>query len=228
MLTNYGDISRSNVLRKALHGTTTVGIVVKDGVVLVADKRATSGYYIAHKKVKKIIRIDDKVALTTAGLVADAQFLASYLRYEAQYYKVTTGKPMPLRTLASLLSLILNSSKFFPYIVQLLLGGYDAYEGPKLFAIEWFGDLTEEKYTATGSGSPVALGVIESGYNYDMSLEEAIKLGLKAVTSALKRDPWSGEGYDVAVITNEGIKEYTFKYPINLSRLHLGSKEYDG
>lgn len=221
MSTPYSNKIDRLQLVKALRGTTTLGLVVKDGVVLVADKRATSGFYIAHKKVKKILKIDDRVALTTAGLVADAQFLASYLKYEAQSYKLSTGKPIPIRTLASILSLILNSSKFFPYIVQLLLGGYDAYEGPKLFAIEWFGDLTEEKYTATGSGSPVALGVIESEYRYDLGIEDAVKLGLKAVTSALKRDPWSGEGYDVAVITKEGIRELTFKHPIDISKINL-------
>ena len=221
MLAPYSNNIDRHQLAKALQGTTTLGLVVKDGVVLVADKRATTGFYIAHKKVKKILKIDDRVALTTAGLVADAQFLASYLKYEAQNYKLSTGKPIHIRTLASTLSLILNSSKFFPYIVQLLLGGYDAYEGPKLFAIEWFGDLTEEKYTATGSGSPVALGVIESEYRYDLRIEDAVKLGLKALTSALKRDPWSGEGYDVAVITKEGIREFTFKHPVDINKLSL-------
>jgi len=194
----------------ALKGTTTVGIATRDYVVLAADKRATAGHLIAHKKVKKIIRIDERSALTTAGLVADAQALADTLRAEAHYYRMNTGRPMRLRSMASLLSLILNSSKYYPYIVQLLLGGYDYEEGPKLFALELFGDLTEERYTATGSGSPIAIGIIESEYRPDMALEDCIKLAVKAVASASMRDVYSGEGIDLVVIGRGLYKEYTF------------------
>jgi len=194
----------------ALKGTTTVGIATRNYVVLAADKRATAGHLIAHKKVKKIIKIDERSALTTAGLVADAQALADTLRAEAHYYRINTGKPMKLRSMASLLSLILNSSKYYPYIVQLLLGGYDYEEGPKLFALELFGDLTEEKYTATGSGSPIAIGIIESEYRSDMSLDDCIRLAVKAVASATMRDVYSGEGIDLVVIGQGLYKEYTF------------------
>lgn len=199
-----------NKLENALKGTTTVGIKTQNFVVLAADKRATAGHYIAHKHVKKIIRVADRVAMTTAGLVADAQALADFVRAEAMYYQLSTGRPMSIRSMAYLLSLVLNNSKYSPYIVQLLLGGYDYYEGPKLFAIELFGDVTEETYTATGSGSPIAIGVIESEYRPDMSVEEAVKLAAKAVASATMRDAFSGEGVDVVVIDCSGMKERTF------------------
>ncbi len=202
--------SYQRILEQAIRGTTTVGIVLRDYVLLAADKRATAGHYIAHKHVKKIIKITDSVAMTTAGLVADAQALADYLRAQAIYHKLTTGMPMSVRSMAYLLSLILNESKFYPYIVQLLLGGYDYYEGPKLYAIELFGDVTEEKYTATGSGSPIAIGVIESEYREDMPLEEAEKLVVKAIASAALRDVFSGEGIDVVVIGRNYYKETTY------------------
>ena len=194
---------------KPIKGTTTVGIRVSDGVILAADKRATAGYYIAHKNVEKIIRVDDRAALTTAGLVADAQALANFLSIEAKYYKYVTGRPMSIKAMASLLSILLNTSKYFPYIVQLLLGGYD--NAPRLFAIEWFGDVTEEQFTATGSGSPIAIGVIEEAYREEMSIDEAVKLAIRAITAATKRDSASGEGIDVAIITKEGFKKFTHK-----------------
>ncbi len=193
---------------KLAHGTTTVGLRVRDGVVLAADKRASVGYYIAHKKVRKIVKIDDHVAMTTAGLVADAQMLASELQYLARQHRIETGVPISVRSLASYLSLILNSSKYFPYVVQLLLGGYD--DMPRLYAIEWFGDYIEEDYAVTGSGSPVAVGVLEAEYRKDLSVEEAIKLAVKAVRSAIRRDVFTGEAVDVAVITKSGVTIKSF------------------
>lgn len=196
------------VLEKALRGTTTVGIVTREATILAADKRATAGYYVAHKRVKKIVKIDDYVAMTTAGLVADAQALADYLRTESLYHRLQTGTRMSIRSMANLLGFILNSSKYFPYVVQLLIGGYDT--RPQLFAVEWFGDVTEETYTATGSGSPIAIGVIEAGYREDMGIDDAVKLAAKAVASATTRDVFSGEGVDVVAITKDRFLEYHF------------------
>lgn len=206
----YVHIHIMRMYQQAMHGTTTVGMVLRDHVILAADKRATSGHYIAHKHVKKIIRIADNAAITTAGLVADAQALADYLRAQSMYHRLTTGLPMSLRSMAYLLSLILNESKFYPYIVQLLLGGYDYYAGPKLYAIELFGDVTEERYTATGSGSPIAIGIIESEYREDLAVDEAVKLAVRAVASASLRDAFSGEGVDVAIVGRDYYKELTY------------------
>jgi len=192
-----------------LKGTTTVGLVTKDAVILAADKRATAGYYIAHKRVRKILRVDDRIAITTAGLVADAQMLVSWIQNEIKYYKLTLGRPISVKTVASILSLILHSSRYFPYIVQLLVGGYDT--APRLYMLEFFGAITEEKYTATGSGSPIAIGVIEGGYNPEMSIEDAVQLAVKAVKSAMSRDSASGEGVDIVVITKDKYEERSIK-----------------
>ncbi len=191
------------------HGTTTVGLVVNDGVVLAADKRVSSGYYVAHKTVKKIIRMDDRVALTISGLVADAQIIGDYLKVEILSRKITSGHPPTLKSLASLLSSILNSSKYYPYIVQLLLGGYDT--EPRLYAIELFGGVVEEEYAATGSGSPIAIGVIEGNYRRGMSIDEAVNLAVKAVSASIARDVFTGEAIDAVAISKDSYKEYTFK-----------------
>jgi proteasome beta subunit len=193
---------------RVVHGTTTVGLKTKEAVILAADKRASQGYFVAHKKVKKIVKIDDHIALTTAGLVADAQVLASHLSIIARRHKLEYGTPISVKSLASFLALILNANKYFPYEVQLLLGGYD--DEPRLFAFTWFGDFFEEEYTVTGSGSPVAAGVLEDGYSESLTTDEAIKLAVAAVRSAIKRDVFTGEAIDVAVISSEGIKMLSF------------------
>ncbi len=201
------DMNVDELRKKALHGTTTVGLVTKDAVVLAADKRATAGHYIAHRKTKKIIMVSDKIALTTAGLVADAQVLADLLKNQIRYYTITTKSPITVKTAAFYLSSILYSYKMFPFLVQLLIGGYDTQ--PRLYSLDWYGSILDEKYTATGSGSPIAIGVIEEGYSDDLSVDDARKLAVRAVRAALKRDSATGDGVDSVVITREGIKEYT-------------------
>jgi len=190
-------------------GTTTVGIVLKDAVILAADKRAVAGYYIAHKRVKKILKIDDRIAITTAGLVADAQALVDIVKNEIKYYKLTINGEVSIKTVASILSNILHTYKWFPFIVQLLVGGFDS--APRLYMLELFGAISEEKYAATGSGSPIAIGVIEENYDENMKIDEAVDLAIRAIKMAMRRDTATGEAVDVAIITNKGIQERTIK-----------------
>ncbi|MCS7104940.1 MAG: proteasome subunit beta [Thermofilaceae archaeon] len=194
-------VSPFDINMKPLKGTTTVGIAFEDFVVLAADRRATSGYYIAHKKAEKIHKIDDHAAATIAGYVGDAQWLVDQLRAEALIYRNSTGEPISIPSLATLASTILFRSRPF-IIVQMLIGGVDN-SGSKLFSLDWLGTVTEERYTATGSGTPYAISLIESEYRVDMRPEDALKLAAKAVKAATLRDPGSGEGVDLALITGK-------------------------
>ncbi len=189
--------------------TTTVGLVAGDHVVLAADKRATAGVGIYHKRVKKIHRVDDYVAMTISGLVADAEFLVEQARYIVKRYSVQLNKPITIRSLSNYLSLILNAYlRISPYIVQLLVGGYDR-EGANLYYLDLYGTISREKYMATGSGSPIAFGVLEHGYREDMDLDEAIDLAYRAVSTAVLRDGYSGEGVDIVVIGPDTYREET-------------------
>lgn len=183
---------------KAIHGTTTVGLIAGEYTVLAADKRATAGMLIASRTVKKIVRLTDYSAMTVSGLVADAQALAEVVREEARLYELSNGVRLSVRGIATLLSNILFSSKWFPYLVQLIVGGYD--NRPRLYTLDPYGSLTEETYTATGSGSPVAYGVLEDSYREDLSLEDAVKVAVSAVKSAIRRDVATGDGVDVVII----------------------------
>ena len=195
-------------ITRALKGTTTVGLKVSGAVVLAADRRATSGYYVAHKRTRKIIPVADYMAMTTAGLVADAQVLAEWLSNHIRYHYYTTKRRLSVRAAAEYLSAILHASRFYPYIVQLLLGGFDT--EPRLYSIDWFGSLMEEEFVATGSGSPTAIGVLEDGYRKDMSIKEAVDLARRAVYAAIKRDAFTGNGIDIVVITGEGMSWHRF------------------
>ncbi len=187
-------------------GTTTVGIKVKDGVVLAADTQASLDHMVETLNIKKVLPITDRIAITTAGSVGDIQALARQLEAEARYYQFTWGRPMTTRAMANLLSNILNENKGYPYMVQIIIGGY--VDRPELASVDALGGLVFENYTATGSGSPFAIAIIEDGYREDMSIEEAKELAIRAVRTAGKRDVYTGEKkVQVVTITKEGMKE---------------------
>ncbi len=194
------------------HGTTTVGILCKDGIVLAADRRATAGYLIADKRAEKIVKISDKMAITTAGSVSDAQLLVKLIRAELTLKKLRTDREPNVKETANLLSGMVYSNirKFsiIPGISHFILGGVDKY-GTHMFDLFVDGSLMEcTDYIASGSGSVMAYGVLDTLYVKDMNMKDAIPLAIKAVNAALQRDIASGDGVDVATITvAEGFKK---------------------
>jgi proteasome beta subunit len=189
-----------------LKGTTTIGVVCKDGVILASDSRVTMGYYVAHKAGKKVYKIDDHLGMTIAGTVADAQKVVDILTANAKLYKINMNRPMPVSSAARLIANLLFSARYIPLATQVLIGGVDD-TGPHIFNLDPFGSLNEEKFVSTGSGSPIAYGVLEDKYKEDMTTKELIPIIVKAVNSAMKRDIASGDSYKVTVIDKTGYKE---------------------
>lgn len=185
-------------------GTTTVGLVCKDGVVLASDRRATMGYFIASKDIDKIYPISDNLAMTIAGSVGDAQTLIRWMTAEVKLYELKHEKKITVEAAATLLANILSQYKYYPFFVQLLLGGID--ERPRLFSIDMLGGITEEKMTSTGSGSPIAFGVLEELYSEERDIEFNLPIAAKAVNAAMKRDAASGERIDLTVVSKFGFK----------------------
>lgn len=187
----------------AFRGTTTVAFKCVDGVVMATDTRATVlPGFIAHKKVKKVYQITRNVGMTIAGVPAEAINLLDILRANATLYQIQRRRIIPVKVVASLASLVLFSQRFFPYEVQIIIGGYDD-EGYHLYSLDPFGSAIEDKIIATGSGSPVAYGVLESSYHDGISLEEGLVLAVKAINAAIKRNVFTGDDFDVATITME-------------------------
>lgn len=199
-------ISNDAVDKLVLKGTTTIGVVCRDGVILASDTRVTMGFYVAHKHGKKIYKIDDHLAMTIAGSVADAQRTVDILTANAQLYKISMGRPLPVSSAARLVANLLFSARYAPLLTQVLVGGVDD-TGPHIFSLDPFGSLTEEKCVATGSGSPIAYGVLEDKYKEDVSIEEFLPVIAKAVNSAMKRDAASGDNFNIAIIDNNGYKD---------------------
>ena len=203
-MTNNNDAINQLVLK----GTTTIGLVCKNSVVLASDTRVTMGSYVAHKHGKKIYKIDDHLAMTISGSVADAQRTVDILKINAQLYKLNMDRPIPVSSAARLIANLLFSSRYAPLIAQVLIGGMDD-TGPHVFSLDPFGSLTEEKCVATGSGSPIAYGILEDRFKEDMTAKEILPVIVKAVDSAMKRDAASGDSFNVAVIDVKGYRELT-------------------
>jgi proteasome beta subunit len=190
-------------LQESMKGTTTIGIVFAGGVILATEKRATMGYMIASKKAKKVYQVSERIGMTTAGGVGDAQQLARILTVECNLYQIRRSRSITVGAAATLLSNYLNQNRYFPYYVQLLVGGVDE-NGPSVYSVDAMGGATkEEEIVATGSGSPMAYGVLEDRFRPKMTEDEAIDIAIRSLKSAMKRDAGSGEGIQVVVITKD-------------------------
>jgi proteasome beta subunit len=201
-------LSSNNVEEKILHGPTTVGIKASNGVVLCADMRASAGYFIANNNTMKIQQIAKHAGMTMAGGVADAQSITDVLRYHANIHKVQKNENIPIRSLARLCALLFHQNRGYPFIADILIGGYDK-EGPALVNIDMFGSVEEKKYVTTGSGSPVAYGVLEDEYSDNLKIEEAKVIALRAVKAAIVRNIGTGDGINVAIIDKDGFRLLT-------------------
>ena len=189
-------------------GTTTIGIVNSDGVVLASEHRATMGNFIAHKETQKVFTIDDNLGLTTAGLVGDAQMLARLVKAEVELYKLRRQAPMSVKAAATLMSNILRrggGSQGFFY-VGLIVGGHDT-EGGHVYSLDAAGGSIPDHYISVGSGSPYAYGVLEDHFKKEMSLTDSIDLAIRALNAAMKRDSASGDGMAIITITKDGYVE---------------------
>ncbi|MGC9434779.1 MAG: archaeal proteasome endopeptidase complex subunit beta [Methanomicrobiales archaeon] len=194
---------------EVMHGTTTVGIVFQGGVVLATERRATMGNYIASKVAKKIYKITGRIGMTTAGGVGDTQQIARLMMVECNLYEVRRGKQISVGAASTLLSNFLNQHRMMPYYVQLLVGGVDE-SGPHIYSVDALGGATrEDEIVSTGSGSPIAYGLLEDQYREGMSEEAAADLAVRALRSAMRRDAASGEEISVVIITPEKYEEYT-------------------
>src|SRR5919197_1716831 len=199
-------------------GTTTCALTCKDGVVLAADTRASAGYFIADRHAMKIHKVDRHLGMTMAGGVADAQNLVDIMRYNANIYRLTNRKLMPINSAARLCSNVLFNQRYLPYYVQLIIAGLDNSgsnekdnddnaKGGQIYNIDLFGSLTSEKFISTGSGSPVAYGYLESEFKEDLTVNDAYKIAIQAIAAAIRRNAGTGDNINAVIIDKSGYHE---------------------
>lgn len=191
-------------------GTTTLGILCKDGVVLAADKRATAGHMIMNGEIEKVIPVTDTMALTTAGSVSDIQRIVKYAKAEFKLKELRTSRSLLVKEAANFLSELtyqnIRQPSMIPGISHFIFGGVDT-KGFGLYDIFPDGSITDvHDFIASGSGSSFVYGILETQYKKDMSIEEGVTLAVKSINAAIQRDSASGNGIDVFKITKNGVE----------------------
>lgn len=191
-------------------GTTTICIMCKDGVVLAADRRASGGGMVLHKRAQKVVPITDLIAVTTAGNVSDIQLMVKLAKAEIKLKDVQSYRTTSVKEAASLVAGMLYSTFRRPSMIlsiaSLMMGGKDN-EGFHGYELSPDGSMMEIRdYAADGSGMVFALGVLETLYKKNLSVDEGVKLAVKSINAALQRDTASGNGIDVVTITDKGMQ----------------------
>jgi proteasome beta subunit len=192
-------------------GATTIGVVCQDGIILAAEKRVSYGYLITSKTGKKVFKITDHIGVACAGLVSDMQVLARDVAANARLFSMDVGRKISVRAASKLMSNVLFNRRMAPLITQTIVAGVDE-EGPSMYVLDVLGSVLPDDYAVVGSGTELAIAVIEDGYRKDMKVAEAKDLVTRAIKSAINRDAMSGDGVDFLIITEKGTTEESIKF----------------
>ncbi|CAG2114419.1 unnamed protein product [Medioppia subpectinata] len=201
-------------------GTTTLAFRYKGGVVVCADSRATGGQFIGSQTVRKIIPINKHLLGTMAGGAADCTYWERVLSERCRIYELRNRERISVAAASKLLANILYNYKGMGLSLGVMICGWDDRKGPAVFYVDSEGHRMPGHLFSVGSGSTYAYGILDSGYRYDMSDDEAYDLGRRAIYHATHRDSYSGgivrvytikeDGWHI--ITEEDSKDLHYKY----------------
>ncbi len=198
-----------NELKVLKTGTTTVGLKTNEFVIIAADKQSTLGNVKNSIVCKKVHPITKNVAISIAGSVGDAFQMIRILKMQASLYENERNKKISGKAVVTLTSNILNSNRYYPYMISFIVGGY--INSPELYSTDAVGGAEEiDNYTSTGSGSDYAVSVLDNKYKENLTKDQAIKLVCEAINASKKRDIYTGgKGIDLLFIDKKGI-EYQY------------------
>ena len=204
-LLNIDENTLNNIIKSS---TTTVGVIVKDGVLIGTESQATAGYIVATKTAQKLFEINNFTAATISGTVADCQYLINQLKAFSKLKEVEEEEVPDPKYIASVTRNILFSGRSY-FLCMMIVGGYSVKEEKGLlYGVDLLGTLyEEEQYISFGSGSPFSLGVLEADWKPDMTIEEGIELVKTAISSSRERDAASGYHIQLCKITKDGFTQ---------------------
>ena len=188
---------------KPNHGTTTLGFIFEHGVVIAVDSRASQGPYISSQTVKKVIEINPYLLGTMAGGAADCQFWQRNLGIKCRLHELENGKRISVSGASKLLSNTLYGYRGQGLSMGTMVAGWDL-NGPGLYYVDSDGTRLKGKRFSVGSGSLFAYGVLDQGYRWDLSVEDACELGRRAIYHATFRDAFSGGTVSVYHVGPDG------------------------
>src|SRR5919106_1861170 len=191
-------------------GATAVGISFPDGVTLAAEKRVSYGNFVINKQTRKIFPVTESVGAACAGMIADMQVLVRQVEALAKIRKLETRRNVATNSIAKLMSVIMFERRFFPLLTQVIVGGIGT--KAEIYTLDPLGSVLPDDYAAVGTGAEMALGILDSEYNHNMSQEKAKDLTIKSIKSSIQRDASSGDGIDLLFITDKGWHEESMAF----------------
>lgn len=194
-----------------LPGATTLGVIAKDAVILASEKRVAYGYLVLSKSAKKVFKLSDWTGAACAGLVADMQILTRQVSAYATLLTLDSSRRSSVASVGKIMANILFERRLFPLLTQTIIGGMDA-KGPAMYVLDPLGSLLPDKYASVGSGSEIAMGILESGYKDNLTVQEAKDLVLRCIKAGVARDVQSGDGADFLVLSANGAHEETLNF----------------
>jgi len=186
-------------------GATAVGVAYKDGVVLGAERRITLGNFVISKSGRKVFKVTDTVGAVCAGMVADMQNLCKEVGVYAKLKELESRKALKPNSVAKLMSTIMFENRYAPLLTQVILGGVQG--KPVVYVLDPLGSVISDQYASVGTGAEMATGVIEAGYETNMTLKDAKDLSVSAIKAGIQRDAMSGNGIDLLTIDKSGVRE---------------------
>jgi len=188
---------------KFAKGTTTLAFKFDGGIIVSVDSRSTMGAYIASGTVKKVIEINPFLLGTMAGGAADCSFWERNLGVQCRMYELRNRKRITVAAASKLLANTMSSYRGYGLSMGTMITGWDE-TGPQLYYVDDDGTRLHGRYFSVGSGSTYAYGVLDTYYRPDLSVEEAIDLGKRAIYHACHRDAMSGSINNLYHVTKDG------------------------
>jgi len=198
-------------------GTSILGIVCKEGIVMASDRRSTAGNLVMNKNARKTVKINDYLVVSGTGMASDIDMIQKVVAAELRIKELRSKEQPSVKEAANLLGNIayrnIRQMTMIPFIAGTLLAGINEDGSTELYTIEPAGTAERvEQYDANfGSGMPFILGLLERQYKKDLSIKEGVELAVEAIKSSTQRDIGSGNGIDVFTITKDGITQVVSK-----------------
>lgn len=184
-------------------GTTTLAFEFQGGVIVAVDARATMGPFISSNNVRKVIEVNEFILGTMAGGAADCQFWEKYVAMQCRVYELRHGEKPTVAMASMMLCSIMRQYKGYGLSMGTMFTGSDK-TGASLYYIDNDATRLKGNLFAVGSGGTFAYGVLDTNYRYDLTLDEAVKLGIRAIASATFKDSASGGVVRIYHVTNKG------------------------
>ncbi len=200
-----------NILKS---GTSLVGIVCKDGVVMAGDRKSTLGGQIVYQKsAQKVVQINDYLVISGTGSSSDIHLLQKIVAAQLKLKQLRDKKRPTIKEAANLIASIaynnIRQPSMIPFMAGTLVSGINFNGQAELYSVGPDGSIVKiEDYDANfSSGMPYILGLLERQYKKDITVKEGVELAIEAIKSSSQRDTASGHGVDVFTITKDGIKQ---------------------